>query len=360
MAGGSWTTQAHRAATCPRAIATPTRSSIARPASWRTSPSATGASSTTWACPAAAGSRDSATISRSARWPPSARQRRPFGPDSPTVLTIKVLFAQPGLPIGEQGARGRAELLATSFAQYERAFREQLGDMFAAGRLRSAPRHRGDHPQSVGPRVRESAARLLLRHRRPARAARRAAQPAAWSHRVREHRPLRRDGSPQLDPRGRSRGEAARRMSAASMLSSPGVRAQQSLLSSLASEVGACCHPERAKRVEGSAPRSLSPPRWLPVAHLRRARRAQRSQRTYELRDGPLARRRRLPARHPLRRRRDDSRASAPHTSTPSSISPAAGSSRPSAKRTTTTSTTRRHAAPTPCSRATCTTACST
>ena len=58
---------------------------------------------------------------------------RGFGPDSPTVLTIKVLFAQPGLPIGEQGSRGRAQLLGTSFAQYERAFRAQLGDMFARG-----------------------------------------------------------------------------------------------------------------------------------------------------------------------------------------------------------------------------------
>ena len=56
-----------------------------------------------------------------------------IGPDSPTVLTIKVLFAQPGLPIAEQGSRGRAQLLGTSFAQYERAFREQLGDMFAPG-----------------------------------------------------------------------------------------------------------------------------------------------------------------------------------------------------------------------------------
>jgi len=56
-----------------------------------------------------------------------------FGPDSPTALTIKVLFAKPGLPIGEQGSRGRAELLGTSFAQYERAFREQMGDMFAPG-----------------------------------------------------------------------------------------------------------------------------------------------------------------------------------------------------------------------------------
>jgi spermidine dehydrogenase len=58
---------------------------------------------------------------------------RGINPDSPTVLTIKVLFAQPGLPIGEQGSRGRAQMLGTSFAQYERAFREQLGDMFAPG-----------------------------------------------------------------------------------------------------------------------------------------------------------------------------------------------------------------------------------
>jgi len=56
-----------------------------------------------------------------------------LGPDSPTVLTIKVLFSQPGLSIGEQGSRGRAQLLGTSFAEYERAFREQLGDMFARG-----------------------------------------------------------------------------------------------------------------------------------------------------------------------------------------------------------------------------------
>ena len=56
-----------------------------------------------------------------------------FGPDSPTVLTLKVLYSYPGAPIGEQGSRGRAEMLAKSFAQYERELREQLGDMFAAG-----------------------------------------------------------------------------------------------------------------------------------------------------------------------------------------------------------------------------------
>ncbi|HJQ20027.1 MAG TPA: NAD(P)-binding protein [Gemmatimonadaceae bacterium] len=60
-------------------------------------------------------------------------QPETFGPDSPTALTIKVLFAKPGLPIGEQGARGRAELLGTSFREYERAFRQQMADMFASG-----------------------------------------------------------------------------------------------------------------------------------------------------------------------------------------------------------------------------------
>ena len=59
--------------------------------------------------------------------------RPTLGPDSPTVLTIKVLFAEPGLPALEQGSRGRAQLLGTSFAQYERAFRAQFGDMFAPG-----------------------------------------------------------------------------------------------------------------------------------------------------------------------------------------------------------------------------------
>jgi len=58
---------------------------------------------------------------------------RTIAPDSPTVLTIKVLFAQPGLAIAEQGNRGRAQLLGTAFAEYERAFREQLADMFAPG-----------------------------------------------------------------------------------------------------------------------------------------------------------------------------------------------------------------------------------
>lgn len=54
------------------------------------------------------------------------------GPDLPTVLTFFVDFAKPGLPALEQGQRGRAELLATSFEDYERRIREQMTEMFAS------------------------------------------------------------------------------------------------------------------------------------------------------------------------------------------------------------------------------------
>ena len=54
-----------------------------------------------------------------------------IGPDSPTVLTLKVLFCHPGLPIEEQGNQGRMELLSTSYREYERTIREQLTEMFA-------------------------------------------------------------------------------------------------------------------------------------------------------------------------------------------------------------------------------------
>jgi spermidine dehydrogenase len=55
-----------------------------------------------------------------------------IGPDSPVVMTIKVLFCRPGLPLVDQQTAGRAELLSTSFRDYERRVREQLTEMFAA------------------------------------------------------------------------------------------------------------------------------------------------------------------------------------------------------------------------------------
>ena len=53
-------------------------------------------------------------------------------PDSPVVLPLKVLYSYPGLPAADQGQRGRGEMLATSFRDYERKIREQFTEMFGA------------------------------------------------------------------------------------------------------------------------------------------------------------------------------------------------------------------------------------
>jgi spermidine dehydrogenase len=55
-----------------------------------------------------------------------------IGPDSPIVLTLKVLYSYPGDSTEEQGHRGRREMLATSFLDYEHRIREQFTEMFAA------------------------------------------------------------------------------------------------------------------------------------------------------------------------------------------------------------------------------------
>jgi spermidine dehydrogenase len=54
-----------------------------------------------------------------------------IGPDSPVVITLKVLYPHPGLPLKEQGNLGRAQLLSTSFREYERSIREQLTALFS-------------------------------------------------------------------------------------------------------------------------------------------------------------------------------------------------------------------------------------
>jgi spermidine dehydrogenase len=55
-----------------------------------------------------------------------------IGPDSPIVLSLKVLYSYPGLSTEEQGNRGRMEMLSTSFRDYERRIRQQFADMFGA------------------------------------------------------------------------------------------------------------------------------------------------------------------------------------------------------------------------------------
>lgn len=55
-----------------------------------------------------------------------------ISPDSPIVLNLKVLYSYPGQSTEEQGNRGRAEMIRTSFKTYERRIREQFTEMFAS------------------------------------------------------------------------------------------------------------------------------------------------------------------------------------------------------------------------------------
>jgi len=53
-----------------------------------------------------------------------------IGPDSPIVLSLKVLYSYPGYSTEEQGNRGRVEMMRTSFKEYETRIREQFSHMF--------------------------------------------------------------------------------------------------------------------------------------------------------------------------------------------------------------------------------------
>jgi spermidine dehydrogenase len=55
-----------------------------------------------------------------------------IGPDSPIVLSLKILYSYPGYSTEEQGNRGRGELIGTSFRDYERQIREQFTEMFGS------------------------------------------------------------------------------------------------------------------------------------------------------------------------------------------------------------------------------------
>lgn len=53
-----------------------------------------------------------------------------ISPDSPIVLSVKVLYSYPGDSTEDQGNRGRGEMIGTSFKDYERRIREQFREMF--------------------------------------------------------------------------------------------------------------------------------------------------------------------------------------------------------------------------------------
>ncbi|MCW3002776.1 MAG: dependent oxidoreductase [Conexibacter sp.] len=56
--------------------------------------------------------------------------RAPVDPSDPTILTFYMGLYAPGRSAAEQGALGRAGLLGTSYAQYERTVRQQLAHQF--------------------------------------------------------------------------------------------------------------------------------------------------------------------------------------------------------------------------------------
>jgi spermidine dehydrogenase len=55
----------------------------------------------------------------------------PLTPNSPIVLTFYIPLLHPEVDPAVQGMAGRAQLLSTSYAEYERQIREQLSEMFA-------------------------------------------------------------------------------------------------------------------------------------------------------------------------------------------------------------------------------------
>jgi spermidine dehydrogenase len=54
-----------------------------------------------------------------------------IGPDSPVIITLKVVYSHPGRSTEEQGHLGRAAMISTPFREYERQIREQFTAMFA-------------------------------------------------------------------------------------------------------------------------------------------------------------------------------------------------------------------------------------
>lgn len=63
----------------------------------------------------------------------TGRENATISPDSPIVLSLKVLYSYPGYSTEEQGNRGRVELLGTSYRTYEHRIRQQFNDMFSQG-----------------------------------------------------------------------------------------------------------------------------------------------------------------------------------------------------------------------------------
>jgi spermidine dehydrogenase len=62
--------------------------------------------------------------------------RPPLDPDKPALITFYVPFYYPGMPLRQQGIKGRNELLSTSFSDYELRIREQMTELFGKAGFR--------------------------------------------------------------------------------------------------------------------------------------------------------------------------------------------------------------------------------
>jgi spermidine dehydrogenase len=58
--------------------------------------------------------------------------QQPLHPDKPIVLTFYVPLHYPGFPLGEQGAKGRKEILSTSYNEYEQQILQQMTKLFGS------------------------------------------------------------------------------------------------------------------------------------------------------------------------------------------------------------------------------------
>src|ERR1700722_827629 len=68
-------------------------------------------------------------VRRNVAW---TKDAPPLTPNSPIVLTFYIPLLHPEVDPAVQGMAGRAQLLSTSYAEFERQIREQLSEMFAA------------------------------------------------------------------------------------------------------------------------------------------------------------------------------------------------------------------------------------
>jgi len=58
--------------------------------------------------------------------------KQPLHPDKPVVLTFYVPLHYPGLPVRDQGVKGRKEILSTSYNEYERQIIQQMTRLFGS------------------------------------------------------------------------------------------------------------------------------------------------------------------------------------------------------------------------------------